>query len=107
MPLLLNEYTEPAAALSELDQVLREDPQVAEAIAAADPDHHRLVVAIFNGRPVAALLLRRDSNQWQAEQLVVHPATRRRGVARELLRLAEQWLEAELSLPQGWRRQTG
>ena len=44
-----------------------------------------LVVARFNGRLLAAALLRKDSDSWQMSHLCVRGLTRRRGVARRLL----------------------
>lgn len=90
MPLLLEERPLDHDAPAHFSQVLRDAPDAAEALRMAQPEGHRLVAGIFNARPVAMLLLREDSDTLVVEQLVVHPATRNRGVATELLRLAGQ-----------------
>lgn len=88
MPLMLEEHALDTDPGDVLDRVLRDDPDAARALAAARPGTHRLYLGIFNARPVAMLLLRREGDAFTVEWIVVHPATRGRGVATELLRLA-------------------
>lgn len=88
MPLLLEERPLDHDAPAYFSQVLRDTPDAARALAAARPESQRLVAGVFNGRPVAMLILRENGDLLEIEQLVVHPATRNRGVATELLRLA-------------------
>lgn len=89
MPLELSERPLSEDQRDYLAKVLKEDEAAQAALAAAhDAGDYRLLVGVFNARPVAMLLLRRKADCWAVQQLVVHPATRGRGVATELLRLA-------------------
>lgn len=102
MPLEVSEYPLSAQAADHFSQVLRDDPpEAAKLDAARDDGDTRLLQAIFNARPVALLLLRRDGDNWRPESLVVHPATRGRGVGSALLREAATQLP--LTLPEACR----
>ncbi|MBG31749.1 MAG: GNAT family N-acetyltransferase [Alcanivorax sp.] len=80
------------------DQVLRDDPQYREkldaAVAAGDK---RLFAAHFNGKRVAVALI--EENRPELDWVVVHPATRGRGVGKDFLRLIGQQLGAILAMP--------
>lgn len=80
------------------DQVLRDDPEyrqkLQEALASGD---HRLFAAHFNGKRVAIALI--EKNQPAMDWMVVHPATRGRGVGKDFLRLIGQALGEAVSLP--------
>lgn len=80
------------------EQVLRDDPEyrekLAESLAAGD---RRLFAAHFNGARVAVALVAAD--QPQLDWLVVHPATRGRGVGKDFVRLIGQALGEPLGLP--------
>jgi GNAT superfamily N-acetyltransferase len=88
MPLEIRSFPLDQAHLDELAGVLRQDETVAGTLAALPGSPcHQLWVGIFNARPVSLLLLEQRDADWWACQLVVHPATRGRGVAAETLRL--------------------
>lgn len=102
MPLEVSEYPLSAQATEHFAQVLRDDPAEAAKLAAArDDGDSRLMQAIFNARPVALLLLHRDGDNWRPDSLVVHPATRGRGVGSSLLR--EAAVRLPLTLPDACR----
>jgi len=89
MPLEIRSFPLDSAHLDELAGVLRQDQPIAADLASLPGSaHHQLWVGIFNARPVSLLLLEQRDADWWASQLVVHPATRGRGVAAETLRLA-------------------
>lgn len=97
MPISIREENKTADTLAQFEKVLRQDPEQREACrASADSEQARWFGAHFNGQPVGLAVL--------AEQrlltLVVHPATRQRGVGREFLRLIEQRI-GTLTLPDG------
>ena len=86
MPVFVEQRPMNADQLAHFSRVLRDDPdqrdQLARAIEAGNGD---LFAGVFNGAPVA--LVRVGEQPPQVLQLVVHPATRQRGVATEVLRL--------------------
>ena len=87
--------------LNNFNQVLRENPRERERLLeAVDTDGTRLFEAIFNGRSLGVLLLGDSESQPRVESLVVHPATRGRGVGRALLDKAGETLGAEPILPE-------
>lgn len=89
MPLEIRSFPLDSAHLDELAGVLRQDKAIAADLASLPGSpRHQLWVGIFNARPVSLLLLEQRDTDWWASQLVVHPATRGRGVAAETLRLA-------------------
>ena len=100
MPLEIRQFSLDKPYLNELDAVLKQDPAIRTALEAPlVADETQLWVGIFNARPVSMALLQRHGSTWQVAQLVVHPATRGRGVATETLRLAAKhqafsWPEA-------------
>lgn len=91
MPLIASEIPATAETLEDYSQVLRADPERRTAIAAQLAEG-RLFGGIFNERPVAIALLLPSGDQWQLAEWVVHPATRGRGVGKELLRQTRQLL---------------
>ena len=99
MPLLVQENTHREDLESHFSRVLRDQPDTLALLASlGDGPQWRVFEGIFNGSPVALALLEQDADHWMLRRLVVHPATRRRGVGTELLRqLARQ--VASLHLP--------
>lgn len=86
--------------LSHFDQVLRDRPEERQRLATAvDETDTRLFQAIFNGRRVGLLLLSGTDARPVVDTLVVHPATRGRGVGRSLLEQACRILGTEILLP--------
>ncbi|MDX1804262.1 MAG: acetyl-CoA sensor PanZ family protein [Alcanivorax sp.] len=82
----------------QFDKVLRDDPDYHRALTeAAASGSGQLFAAHFNGQPVAVALLAAGAPQLQ--WMVVHPATRRRGVGRDFLQLIEKQLGQTLTLP--------
>lgn len=89
MPLIVSEIVVTEAASADFANVLKADPEIAEALAAAaDKAEGRLFQGIFNARPVALLRVLPDGDGWRLVEIVVHPATRGRGVGKEMLRQA-------------------
>lgn len=84
-------------------KVLRDDPDYAadlERILGEGPvDGKRIAAAHFNGQPVGVAVLQGDNLAW----MVVHPATRGRGVGRDFLRHIEQKLGHAVALPEKCR----
>lgn len=81
------------------DQVLRDDPQYRQKLdAAVAAGGKRLFAAHFNGKRVAVALV--EENQPELDWVVVHPATRGRGVGKDFLRLIGLQLGETLGLPQ-------
>lgn len=80
------------------DQVLRDDPEYQQKLQdALDSGDRRLFVAHFNGKRVAIALI--EKNQPQLDWMVVHPATRGRGVGKDFVRLIGQTLGESVGLP--------
>tara|TARA_B100000676_G_C17339277_1_gene465298 strand:- start:58 stop:375 length:318 start_codon:yes stop_codon:yes gene_type:complete len=80
------------------DQVLRDDPQYREKLDnAVVTGGKRLFAAHFNGKRVAIALI--EENQPVLDWMVVHPATRGRGVGKDFLRLIGQQLGETVTLP--------
>lgn len=80
------------------EQVLRDDPEYREKLQAAqDAGDRRLYAAHFNGKRVAIALI--EKNQPVLDWMVVHPATRGRGVGKDFVRLIGQALGEEVNLP--------
>ncbi|WP_101674790.1 GNAT family N-acetyltransferase [Alloalcanivorax mobilis] len=77
-------------------QVLRDQPDYAAELELALGENRDLVAAHFNGKPVAVALLHGNQLAW----MVVHPATRGRGVGRDFLRLIEKRLGHGVELPE-------
>lgn len=99
MPLEVSEHSLTAESPTQFARVLRNDPKAGEMLEAAlGQPGWKAFQAVFNARPVALLLLEETDGGWQAVQLVVHPATRGRGVATNLLRQTRQKLKDDLKL---------
>lgn len=89
MPLIVSEIAVTEATSADFANVLKADPEIANALAgAADNAEGRLFQGIFNARPVALLRVLADGDGWRLAEIVVHPATRGRGVGSEMLRQA-------------------
>ena len=87
MPLIVSEIAVTEAASADFANVLKADPEIAHALAdAAERAEGRLFQGIFNARPVALLRVLADGDGWRLTEIVVHPATRARGVGKEMLR---------------------
>ena len=99
MPLLVEEHAREGELEGHFSRVLRDEPDTRALLAGIGqgPDW-RVFEGIFNGSPVALALLERDSDHWMLRRLVVHPATRGRGVGAEMLRQLSRQVE-ELHLP--------
>lgn len=88
-------------------QVLRDDPHHALELqrtlqlgaSRAGADGSRIAAAHFNGRPVAVAVLHGEELAW----MVVHPATRGRGVGRDFLHGIEKKLGGGVTLPEKCR----
>jgi ribosomal protein S18 acetylase RimI-like enzyme len=86
--------------LEHFNQVLRDRPDEYHRLTrAVDETGTRLFQAIFNGRSVGLLLLRDTETQPVVDTVVVHPATRGRGVGRSLLEQASRVLGTEPRMP--------
>lgn len=103
MPLSSREITPAELTEARHGRLLQADPALAAALRApAGEGEIRLFEGEFNQRPVALLRARRDTDGWQVTAIVVHPATRQRGVARELIRQCSTLLAPmPLRLPPG------
>ena len=85
MPVVVYEQSLSAETPVYFAKVTKEDPQIATALqqACSSPDQFLLYEAHFNGQPVGFSLINR--NQHQLETIIIHPATRQRGVGKVLL----------------------
>lgn len=89
MPLEISARPLDAEQLAELAGVLRDDAEISARLsAAAGNPAYRLWVGIFNARPVSIALVESLESSAVLRELVVHPATRGRGVGTDTLRLA-------------------
>lgn len=89
MPLEIRQFSLDKPYLDQLGAVLKQDSDVQTTLEGPlIAEETQLWVGIFNARPVSVALLQRQGSDWTVTQLVVHPATRGRGVAAETLRLA-------------------
>lgn len=87
MPLEIQSYPLDAEHLDTLAGVLRDNADVQARLAGLlGSTQHQLWAGIFNARPVSLLLLASRDGAWWVTELVVHPATRGRGVGSETLR---------------------
>lgn len=77
-------------------KVLRDDPDYAADLELALGDGRDIVEAHFNGQPVGIAVLHGDNLEW----MVVHPATRGRGVGRDFLRIIQEKRGHEVVLPE-------
>lgn len=81
-------------------KVLRDDPDYATDLVRALGDSREIAEAHFNGQPVGIAVLHGATLDW----MVVHPATRGRGVGRDFLRLIEAQLGHAVTLPDKCRK---
>jgi len=91
MLLIVSEIPVSEALSGTFSNVLKADPALAHAFTeAAESGDGRLFQGIFNAKPVALLRVINDpatgKSQWRLSELVVHPATRQRGVGKEMVR---------------------
>ena len=87
MPMFVEERTNDGQNASHFERVLSDQPDSHALLVAAEGDSaFRVFETIFNGKPVALALLEQSEDHWQLRRLVVHPATRGRGVGCETLR---------------------
>ena len=87
MPLIVSEIAVTEATSADFANVLKADPEIAKALTgAAEKAEGRLFQGIFNARPVALLRVLANGDGWRLAEIVVHPATRGRGVGKEMLR---------------------
>lgn len=91
MPLIVSEIPLSEALSGVFSNVLKTDPDLARAfIQAAESGDGRLFQGVFNAKPVALLRVintpSTGESQWRLSELVVHPATRQRGVGKEMVR---------------------
>ena len=103
MPIHIASHALTAEQAALFVNVLRDDPSYREKLdSAVTQGEQRLFAAHFNGKPVGVALLAGASPQ--LEWMVVHPATRGRGVGRDFLRLLEKETGSALTLPEGCTR---
>lgn len=87
MPLFVEENPRNEDLEQHFAKVLRDDADTKALLASiADNPDWRVFDGIFNGSPVAVAVLEKDTDHWMLRRLVVHPATRGRGVGSEMLR---------------------
>ncbi|MCC1495808.1 acetyl-CoA sensor PanZ family protein [Alcanivorax sp. 1008] len=87
MPLIVSEIAITEASSADFANVLKADSELAKALAsAAEQGEGRLFQGIFNARPVSLARVIAAGDGWKLSQIVVHPATRGRGVGKEMLR---------------------
>lgn len=85
MPLIVRTHEADEQTSTYFARVLSDQPAVKRQLESVD-EQRLLVEAVFNGQPVALLLASRQPQGCRVEALVVHPATRGRGVGKELAR---------------------
>jgi ribosomal protein S18 acetylase RimI-like enzyme len=103
MPLIVSEIAVTEAGSADFANVVKADPDLASRLqTAAGRGEGRLFKGIFNARPVALLRVCPVAQGWHLTEIVVHPATRRRGVGKEMVRQTALLLAPE-SLDSGPR----
>lgn len=96
MPIVVFEHPLEEQSPTHFANVLREQPEEAGKLR---PDAgRRAFEAGFNDRPVGVLVAVGEADHWRIETLVVHPATRNRGVGTALLAGAARAL-GQLEIP--------
>ena len=100
MPISLEFHSPDAELAQRFSKVLRDDPDYAAELGQALDAGRPVAAAHFNGAPVAVALLDGNTLAW----MVVHPATRGRGVGRDFLRLLEKHHGGALALPEKCQR---
>lgn len=98
MPISVQAHPLSSEECQTFEQVLRDDPEYQQKLQhAQNTGDHRLFAAHFNGKRVAIALIAK--HQPVMDWMVVHPATRGRGVGKDFLRLIGQTLGEPVSLP--------
>ena len=116
MPVLVERHTAPldAALITELGRLYQDSPDFSSAASAQAVLHDAvetgdvLYAGLFNGKHIAAALIRGTGPTRHLHYLAVHPATRQRGVAGRLvdeIRRTEaaqgaEWIEADFDTSQ-------
>lgn len=116
MPVIVERHTGSldSTLLEELGRLYTDTPDFANAASAREvlsdavADGDALYAALFNGKHIAAALLRGEGATRHMQYLAVHPATRGRGVASRLVaeirRLEAEkgadWVEADFDITQ-------
>lgn len=116
MPVLVERHTTSldAPLLAELGRLYSDTPDFAnaasaqEVLAEAVADGDVLYAGLFNGKHIAAALIRGNGPTRHLHYLAVHPATRGRGVASRLVAeirrqegaLGADWIEADFDTTQ-------
>ena len=101
MPLEVRAHELCADSPTHFAQVLRADTEAAaelQQLAGGATSGWCALEGVFNGRPVALALAQAEQEGWRLHCLVVHPATRNRGVGGEILQAAASRL-APLRIP--------
>ena len=105
MPLEIQQSPLAPSTLERFKQVLRDRPDDHRRLSeAVDETETRLFHAIFNGRSIGLLLLREVHAHPVVDTVVVHPATRGRGVGRALVEHAAKALGLTPKLPDECRK---
>ena len=87
MPLIAREHQCTADSPDYFSRVLRDHPEISARLAQCAPGM-RVLEGHFNGSPLALMLIEEASEGPVVSALVVHPASRNRGVGSTLLREA-------------------
>ena len=99
MPISVAEHPLNPEQSAHFSKVLREDQGFQQQLELAlQQQQGRLFAAHFNGQPVAVALL--DTQGQRLQWLVVHPATRKRGVGKDFLAQINRQLGQPLTLPE-------
>jgi ribosomal protein S18 acetylase RimI-like enzyme len=86
MPLIVSEIDVTEARSGDFANLLKADPEISASLStAAEQGAGRLFLGVFNARPVALLRAVEAEQGWRLADIVVHPATRGRGVGKELV----------------------
>lgn len=91
MPLIAREHQCGSESPDYFSRVLREDPETSARLASPAPGL-RVIEGHFNGSPLAVMLVDEGPAGPVVTALVVHPASRGRGVGSTLLRQASALL---------------
>lgn len=84
MPLICQEHTVAEHSPAYFSQVLREQTELLDTLNNW-PMGWRAFEGVFNGQPLALILIAPVTGGWEVKALAVHPASRHRGVGSTLL----------------------